>query len=374
MNLTRTAQYFRIGVKALAAFVVLYYVLILVIIPIGTSALYLIIPEKDPINPLYGQLDALEFVEKPLLNETARYKLDTKDGKLPALPRKAAVIKFKKPALALQAGKDAQVTAEALGFTEQDLTSDLKGTVYTWKSVESGGNLSINIDTKEISLKTNLMGRNSQFPAGAITANGAADNAKNLLNITDRFADDAYRAGNQVTYLGRFSSTKIVETKTERDAQIARVDFFRSAYKLPILGPDPKVGLISMWLKRPAGKSPYNYPKLQATYWELEGPSNSLYPLLPINIAWQEVSKGNGVVVSATPKEASPFDDYLPVRADNIFVNTIYLAYYENTKWQQYLQPIYVFEGTYTSTVGGSGTIVLYYPALDGQYIKSTSK
>jgi hypothetical protein len=95
------------------------------------------------------------------------------------------------------------------------------------------------------------------------------------------------------------------------------------------------------------------------------------YPLVPVNQVWSEVSKGNGVISSVVPNGLSPFADYRPVRVDRILINKIYLAYFEDLSYDQpYLQPIYVFEGNYTSSGGGGGSIHIYYPAVSGQYIK----
>ena len=68
-------------------------------------------------------------------------------------------------------------------------------------------------------------------------------------------------------------------------------------------------------------------------------------------------------------KDGNPFVPYVPIRIDKILVNNIYLAYYDTPKLEKYLQPIYVFEGNYTTVGGGAGQITLYYPAISGDYI-----
>jgi len=51
-------------------------------------------------------------------------------------------------------------------------------------------------------------------------------------------------------------------------------------------------------------------------------------------------------------------------------VDNIYLAYYENTKDQTYLQPIYVFEAKYKSLGSQGGEMVIYLPAVSGEFVK----
>ncbi|HLC93408.1 MAG TPA: hypothetical protein VJG85_00135 [Patescibacteria group bacterium] len=372
MHLTTVSSRFRKGVKAFAAFVVLYYILILLVIPITRKGLSVIIPEKDPPNPIYGQLDPLEFTEKPILSETVKYSLNTKDGRLPAFPKKAPVVKYIRPQFSYEAGKNAQNHALTLGFTDVDLISDLKGSTYKWKSVESGGLLEINKDTKELTLQTPLSGKSSLYPAGTLTETAAVNFAKSLVTSVGRFGDTLYQQGTQTVQFGKFSGNNLVSSNIASEAQIARVDFFRTINKVPVVGADPKVGNIQVWLRKPGSKtSPYDYPIVSAYEWQVEPTTNASYPLVPISQVWAEITKGKGIIVNVTPRDASPFDEYTPVRVDVVYVNNIYIGYYDNIKMQRYLQPIYVFDGNYTSGTGGAGSITLYYPAVDGKYVKA---
>ena len=62
MHLTIVSYWFRRGIKGFGVFVILYYFMILLVIPVTKKGLNAIIPEKDPPNPIVGQLDALEFI------------------------------------------------------------------------------------------------------------------------------------------------------------------------------------------------------------------------------------------------------------------------------------------------------------------------
>ena len=374
MHLTIVSYWFRRGIKGFGVFVILYYFMILLVIPVTKKGLNAIIPEKDPPNPIFGQLDALEFIEKPILSQEVSYTLNTKDARLPAIPAKFTVYQYNRPTFSYEAGKNAQKHAALLGFTDADLMTDLKGNVYKWKSVVSGGLLEINKDTKALTLDTSLEGRSALFPAGKLTEDSAINSAKTMLTSLNRFNDMLYQNGTQQVQFGKFTGSKIVGTTVVKEVQIARVDFFRTVNKVPILGPDPKVGNLHVWVKALEGQtSLYDYPRMEAHEWEVEGPSNATYPLVPITQVWNEIVKGKGIIVNVTPRDASPFDEFVPVRVDRVFVNNIYIAYYDNHKVQRYLQPIYVFDGNYTSSVGGAGSITLYYPAVDGQYVKTNA-
>ena len=111
------------------------------------------------------------------------------------------------------------------------------------------------------------------------------------------------------------------------------------------------------------------YPKIRAHTLELETNSNATYAIISVADAWAKVKEGSGVVSSVIPKSTSPFEKYQPAKVDKILINEVYLAYYDNPGLQKYVQPIYVFDGNYTST-GGEGDITIYFPAVSGQHIK----
>jgi len=70
------------------------------------------------------------------------------------------------------------------------------------------------------------------------------------------------------------------------------------------------------------------------------------------------------------PANTSIFDKQAVPVVSEILVDNIYLAYYENTKDQTYLQPIYVFGAKYKSLGSQGGDMVIYLPAVSGEYVK----
>lgn len=95
-DLTRATQMFKLGLKMLLVGAVLYYFVILLFLPSIKKIGKALIPERNPANPVYGLLDPLEFVEKPINTQTPKYSLNTTDGKLPKkLPDRMKVYKFK---------------------------------------------------------------------------------------------------------------------------------------------------------------------------------------------------------------------------------------------------------------------------------------
>ena len=376
MNLTQVSIWFKKGVKILLGVAAVYYLLILVIGPAGRSIIKSMFFRPDPPTVLYGMLDPLEFIEKPITNQTPTYVLNTKNGKLPYdLPEVLTVYQFKPNQFSYQAGKNALKEAYILGFPEEDLITDLKGSIYKWRSLTSRGTLEINIDSRELILNTNLLGKTKQFPEGTLDENQARRYAREVFNLIGRFDDELYKNGTQKVHLGRYVGNQIIKTNESRNAQIARVDLFRSINNFPILGPDPDKGLLHVYLRNPTDeRDPYNYPVVEAYYWKINTTSNATYPLISVKDAWAAVQQGKGVITSVIPKNANPFDTYESTSVENILIDNIYIAYYDTPKLQKYLQPIYVFSGKYTTRGTSGGEITIYLPAVSGEFTKSVSQ
>jgi hypothetical protein len=374
MSLTEVAVIFKRVSKFLIIFVILYYVYLLIIEPGARSAIRRAFVKETPPEPVYGKLYPLEFVEKRITGETPRYVLNTKNGKLPlTIPNKAVVYRYKGNQFSYLGGKRATEDAEKLGFMKEDMITDLKGTTYKWKSIKTGGLLEIQIESKELQLTTNLAGRNGDYIPGIITENSARESAQKMLSSIGRFDDALYPTGTSTVVLGNFTSSGIIPAQNTRDAQLAMVDFFRSIDSAPILGPDSKKGLLHAVVRIPPTKeevSPLNYPLVKAYFWEVDPSTKATYPIITVEEAWNAVKENKGVVANVTPKGANPFEVYVPTRVESILIDRIYLAYYDTPKPQKYMQPIYVFEGKYTTKGTEGGYITIYLPAVTYDYIR----
>lgn len=376
MNLTKTSLFVRKFLKYIFVIVGSYYLITLIIFPGAVGIIKALFVKKEPANPIYGQLDQLEFFQKQIDGSDIEVILDTPDGKIPQnFPDKMKVYKFKPQQYSYLAGKNAITEAEILGFTEKDLTSDLKGTIYRWRNSITSSTLTIDINSRELELTTSLNNKSSNFTPGTINEESAKRTAVKTLSSIYRFNDELYPKGTQKVALGNYVGNRIQETTDPTEAQIALVDFYRSIENYPIFGPDPSKGLLRVVVRRQSEKpDPMNNPLVQAKYWELSTQSDATYTIIPVTEAWSMIQQGKGIVTSVKPKNSNSFETYTPVSVEKIFIDNVFLAYYENEKYQTYLQPIYVFSGTYTSRGSSGGDIVLYYPAVSGQYTKQTNQ
>jgi hypothetical protein len=175
--------------------------------------------------------------------------------------------------------------------------------------------------------------------------------------------------------LGSFQGNKVYETTdANRDAQVARIDYYRTIGSYPIFGPDPSEGLLRVFIGNPPpGNTPLKNPIMSVNYWEIIPQTKSQYPIISVSEAWSAVKSGKGIISRLFQRGSNPFDSYVPLTVEQILIDNVYLGYYETPKYQAYLQPIYIFSGTYTTRGSPGGDITIYFPAVSGQYTKQGS-
>lgn len=357
------------------AFIVLgvYYGWVFFVGPGSKAIIRAILMKREPPNPIYGLLDPLEFANANANVSNAQYQLNTKNGGLPGdLPYKMDVYKFAAPAYSYLAGEDAAKDALSLGYTNDDLTTDLKGRVYQWRKLDTGSTLTINIDTKDIYGATSLNQAGGKYQRSGLSKDSAIKSVLGLFSSLNRL-DDLYKNGVQSVDFGVFSGNSIVNTMASADYQIAKVNLYRKLGNYMILGPDPKEGLLYAYFGVSLSQSRLlSYPLISGYFHQIEPKASSSYAIIDVDTAWTAVKSGKGVVSGIVPVNSNPFQKSSNVNVDQILIDNIYLAYYETPKAQKYLQPIYVFEGKYK--VGGvaGGSITIYLPAVSGEYVKST--
>lgn len=336
--------------------------------------------KQDPI-PSYGLLPPLEFKEYPITNSRIKIELNTPDGQLPfGLKRYLPVFEVIEPGFSYNAAAQAQADASTLGFYNQDLITDLNAETYKWRKNDTGSTLEINTTTRTLETITDYTQIAQYYDAGNITEEDAIDIAYEKLEAINRIGDALYVAGEQKVTLGKIDRTgKAVEVDAAYEAEFARVDFYRKMGDFPILGSDPKQGQLSLVVadeKNLSNSQAPIYvtnPNMKINYWEINEKTNSLYPLISVRTAWDALIKGNYVISNVTPDTQSPFEEYTPVNVDRVLINEIYLAFYDSDEPQKYLQPIFVFEGNYATQGGGEGSITFYVPAVNAEYVDTSS-
>lgn len=377
MSLVQASAIVKKAVIIFVALLCTYIFYLVVKNPLRDSFLALFPPDDLP-DYGFGLLEPLEFTKVGTQTPFPNFKLFTKEGTLPTnFPSKLPVYKYFEPRYSFSEGERAQKDALLLGFDDTMRLSDLNASVFKWQDLTFGGNLEIDTKIRSIELDTPMSNIGGFYPTGKLTQTESIERAKELLTEMDRFSDKLYtldtRGSQRVTF-GKFGGVRTERADSILEAQIAKVEFFRKIFDYPILGPDPDEALLSITMRAPKvvdGNPQLNFPEVTAYHWEVNTEDSATYPLIPIQQAWTEVVEGNGIIANVTPSDATPFEKSKPVRVDDININDIFIAYYDNKKPQKYMQPIYVFKGNFQSRdTGDKGQITVYYPAIGIQYIK----
>jgi len=377
MKLTATAEFFKKSLVLLGGFVVVYYFSVLIVIPIGKSIYRALMVKDVPPNTVYGRLDPLEF-SRTAITGTPVYKLNTETGGLPyGFPNAMIIYKFTPISFSYLSGKTAKSDAKYFGFVDSDLITSLEERVYKWRNIITGSVLEINTETKGMKMGTpSLATKSTLFPKGNLNQEVAISHATKMLTAVGRFDDSLYSSGNQNVYFGKFYGKRVIETEDPLEAQIARVDFYRSINNYKIYGPDPTKGLLHIWVGaiKKDRVNPASFPYMETSYWEFDTTSTATYPIVSVVQAWKDVQEGKGIIASVVPKGFNLFEPKPNPKVDEILINDIYLAYYETRTPQNYLQPIYVFDGNYISNNAAGGDITIYFPAILGEYINQPTQ
>jgi len=339
---------------------------------------------KAVINPpkpviIYGQFGKLPVL--PLVGlklesgSTPTYSLETTAGTLPAgLPVALPVYKTKTQAWTFMSEKRARDLASKIGFTGlNEKTSS--PTLFYWKDAETGAELRVNTVTGKLTIETPLAVIEDKVkPGQAPTAEAAKGQALGFLRQQWEVPKD-YNDGTQTTILAKAENGQLNQAETPYEAELVRVDLFRQITlgeekkkSYPILGPNPRQGLISLLVAGTNFKIGGSIPRVTYTYWVMDTTAPGLYPLKPVANAYQELRDGKGYITYLNLKKHNPFAAYTPLRLARILIRDVKLAYFDSESQPKFLQPIYVFEGAAFTTNSEEAEYVAYVPAVSPEY------
>ncbi|KKU58282.1 MAG: hypothetical protein UX80_C0004G0033 [Candidatus Amesbacteria bacterium GW2011_GWA2_47_11b] len=322
-------------------------VVVMLIPPLWKLAkrIYLTINPPPPPAPTvrYGKLPKLAFPEADS-NYKPTYRLETIEGGLPKLANVSRVYfvtinksrileleKIKPKARTLEFEQDPEKIDEAnYKFTNPNLPTELAVNIiynsyrytYDWRS-----------------------------DPGILDEKGVPNNeqalleAKSLWQNLGLLADDLANGRAKVTFLSG-ATGELIPTISLSGANFVRVDLFRADKdELKVVSPKGEESPVYVIL---SGSNDRSKRIVEASYSYSRILDNdfSTYPLKGVDKAWAELQAGSGYIAHAGAAQA--------------VVRKASLAYYESGTPQEFLQPVYVFEG--------DGGFVGYVPAVNQEY------
>ncbi len=296
----------------------------------------------------FGLLPAIKF---PTNDEGApsSYKLETATGTLPSFGDRAKVFFMPKSSLSLLSDERAKEIASQYGFVFAPEVLDTRR--YRWtKSQPLESTLEIDIQSLGFALKTNFLSRpellsTKKLPDGT----EALDRVKSMIKSVELMSDDLATASGEVVYLKALGG-ELSEAVSFSDADYVQVDLNRTPIddQWRMFSPEGYKGSISAIVSGNFSGD-QSIVQLEYNYHPVDYTEVHTYPLRTPDSAWRLLQSGEGYIANKGTN-------------DTAVIRNVQLGYFDAYEEQQYLQPIYVFEG--------DGGFVGYVPATDPKYVQ----
>ena len=333
-TLTETAYYTRRGFL-LGAIVIIGLIVLKISLTItGNIWRKFNPPSPPPPTVAFGKLPKLVFpANSSAAGKKLSYTLEAIQGGLPKLATVSKVYFMPKESANLLALDRAKEKAQKMGFRSSAVK--VTETIYRWNNqLIPPTTLDIDINTGGFHLKYPYETDQSLLTAKSLPTNQqAAQEAKSFLINNGLLTDDLATGSAEFDYL-RFNPPTLTPAISLSEADLIRVNLFRANLDdLKIFPPNPRESSVFLLFSgsREMGK---RIIEIDYNYFPIERQTFATYPLKPIAVAWQEVQDGKSYLANLGQNEQG-----------QITIRQVYLAYYDSKDPQNFLQPIYVFEG-----------------------------
>lgn len=284
-----------------------------------------------PPDVKYGKLPKLIFPQKD--QPTLTYTLETRTGGLPAKMETQYKVFFM-PILrpSLLAYDKSKAVANRLEFIQDPVK--LSDTDYRWDSSEVvPSSLTMNIITGAFILDRRWQDDPTYVtPTIFYSDKQALDRTFNTLSRVDLLPEDV-KAGDHNFQYYRAENGQLVRAVSASQAQFIRVNLYRAAVDgTRVINPRQDKGLISALLALQQEEDK-QFVSIEYNYFPVEAETSAVYPLISVAEAWKRMQEGAGFVASY--REG----------ATSTVVRDVTLAFYDSDIPQQYLQPVFLFEG-----------------------------
>lgn len=302
-------------------------------------------PPPPPPTVLFGKLPPINFSEKKPVEAPIELKLELPEGDLPKTPGALPVYVINKSSAFLGALDDARKISNLLRFTRDE--EALSPSIYRFRAERTEATLEMNIITHAFSISSNLWEDQELLALLAPETPTAAAAVRSFLSTASLFPSD-FTEGRTKTTLIKNQDGNLAVASSRSEAQFTRVDLFRKNYnEFPLV--TSQLGAGNIWFIVSGTTDPARgIIAGEYHYFPIDEGQTSTYPLKTSQNAWEELREGRAALVS------------LPSSGGEVVIRRVYLAYYDPSEYQEFLQPVFVFEGDNGFTA--------YVPAVTDQY------
>jgi len=343
------------------------------------------------------------FIDVSVATDTGTYDDD--------LPDYVNVYRYRDLGQKLNAQAQAKILATSFGFDPEEIRRTTSSTRYLWQDRITRRNLNVNARDLNFVFNTDIdkireMRSQSDIP----TESEAISLAKSALRSLGKLKD-AYTEIEPSTHLININGdNSFSEAESLLDAELIRVDFLRKismiTLRTDLVGVQPAINtlerkgfnyeiddivvdeervdvfnfntLITYQKPVKSNISVYigpenttidrlplpNIYQIEYTTWTIDPDSCGTYLLIEPSEAAQRVQNGEGSIAFIN-YDGDEVKQYDPEYVERFIVTDVYITYYEGQVEQNYLQPVYIFEGEAEFEDNSTGDFYLYYPAIN---------
>lgn len=306
-------------------------------------------PPPPPPTVGFGILPSPVFPDQDDIEKPIQYILETPTDRLPEFGDRAKVFLMPKSHPSLIADERAKSIAASFDFVFEPEILDTR--TYRWtRSQPLLTTFELDIVDLHFSLQADFFARpelllGSELPTGT----QAVNQIKSQLDRANLLAPDLATAAGEILYLKSVGG-ELQEAVSPSDADFIHVDLNR----VPIDGqyrmftPGGYQGIISGLVTGALARN-RNIIQLESFYSPVEYSQVHTYPLRTAQSAWQVLQAGEGYLAEHNGGETA-------------VIRSVQLGFYDSFEKQDYLQPIYVFEG--------DQDFLGYVPAISPEYLQ----
>lgn len=352
-NLTRAAFLGRQTIK-FGSILIVALIVGRVVFTAGWAYYKMLFPDPPPPPTVgFGILPPIRFPDQLETDKPQAYELEIPQSRMPQFSDRARVYLMQRSSLSLLADQRAKEIAADYGFVFQPTV--LSNTLYRWtKSTPIQATLQMNVQNFSFDLTTDYLSRAELLSGGSLPNEGAAVNiVKAFVNNGQSLPKDIATSSGSVSYYKSLGG-ELEPAVSLSDADFLRVDIPRA----PIDGttrfftPDGDVGALSGIVAAGLGGTD-QIVELHYHYQPIDYAERHTYPLRTVTSAWQIVQAGEAYVVNKGTDGTA-------------IIRSVSLGYYDDPEEQDYMQPIYVFEG--------DNGFMAYVSAIDPRFYVPTGE
>ncbi len=294
-------------------------------------------PKEETIDRKFGDLPTPDFPQTKVSSSNFTYALDTKTGGLPNFGHTIRVYFMPKAFATLLAAEKSADLAAKFGIKQDPQV--LTETKYLF--ADGDKNITIDLDTNNFFYKEDLLDEPDDDPLGE--DNKLSQEFKLFLSSRGLVKKTLEEGSTKVELL-KIEGDQVSPASSRSEANAAQISLWpEDLDKKPILTDNPNKSLINAIVVSNAGKL-QNYKSLSYTFWPIDPTTFAVYPVKSAEQAFEDLKSGNSIILKSPEGGSS-----------SISISSVYLAYFEESTYTPYLQPIVVFEGE---------NFIAYVPAI----------